>query len=243
MPNQFDTIHCLFEQSGVFKNAFRDLGFAAYDYDIENTFNQTDFVVDLFQEIEKCYSEKKSIFDNFKSNSLVMAFFPCIYFEGQQGMYYSLDSFNLKGSLSDKIDVVIERITKREIYYKLLYKLVSICSKKRIGLIIENPATQPSYLLYQQNFFKPTFIDYNRRLSGDYFKKPTAYWFFGVECLHNQTYQSNKLKLSVKSLPSSGHPGKCSIPRSIMSSEYAHNFICDHLLGSNPKFPQQQTMF
>ena len=43
--------HCLFEQSGTFKNEFKKLGIEAYDYDIQNEFNETDYVVDLFEEI------------------------------------------------------------------------------------------------------------------------------------------------------------------------------------------------
>lgn len=44
-------VHCLFEQSGTFKNEFKKLGINAYDYDIQNEFNQTDYVIDLFKEI------------------------------------------------------------------------------------------------------------------------------------------------------------------------------------------------
>ena len=44
-------VHCLFEQSGTFKNEFKKLGYEAYDYDIQNAFGQTDYVVDLFSEI------------------------------------------------------------------------------------------------------------------------------------------------------------------------------------------------
>ena len=44
-------IHCLFEQSGTFKNEFKKLGYEAYDYDIQNAFGQTDYVIDLFSEI------------------------------------------------------------------------------------------------------------------------------------------------------------------------------------------------
>lgn len=44
-------VHCLFEQSGTFKNEFRKLEINAYDYDIQNEFNQTDYVIDLFKEI------------------------------------------------------------------------------------------------------------------------------------------------------------------------------------------------
>ena len=44
-------VHCLFEQSGTFKNEFKKLGYEAYDYDIQNDFGQTDYVIDLFSEI------------------------------------------------------------------------------------------------------------------------------------------------------------------------------------------------
>jgi hypothetical protein len=44
-------VHCLFEQSGTFKNEFKKLGYEAYDYDNQNEFGQTDYVMDLFKEI------------------------------------------------------------------------------------------------------------------------------------------------------------------------------------------------
>ena len=47
--------YCLFEQSGTFKNEFKKLGIEAYDYDILNDFGETDFVVDLFAEIEQAF--------------------------------------------------------------------------------------------------------------------------------------------------------------------------------------------
>ena len=50
--------HCLFEQSGTFKNEFIKLGISAEDYDIQNNFNQTDHVIDLFAEIEKAYNKR-----------------------------------------------------------------------------------------------------------------------------------------------------------------------------------------
>lgn len=51
--------HCLFEQSGTFKNEFRKLGIEAYDYDILNDFGQTDYKINLFKEIEKAYEGGK----------------------------------------------------------------------------------------------------------------------------------------------------------------------------------------
>lgn len=45
-------VHCLFEQPGTFKNEFKKLGYEAFDYDIQNEFDETDYVIDLFAEIE-----------------------------------------------------------------------------------------------------------------------------------------------------------------------------------------------
>lgn len=56
-------VHCLFEQSGTFKNEFKKLGYDAYDYDIQNNFGETDNVVDIFKNIEDTYDNKPSIFD------------------------------------------------------------------------------------------------------------------------------------------------------------------------------------
>jgi hypothetical protein len=40
-------VHCFFEQSGTFKNEFIKLGYQAFDYDIQNHFNETDHVIEL----------------------------------------------------------------------------------------------------------------------------------------------------------------------------------------------------
>ena len=54
--------YCLFEQSGTFKNEFKKLGYEAYDYDIKDEFGETDYICDLFVDIESAYEEKESIF-------------------------------------------------------------------------------------------------------------------------------------------------------------------------------------
>lgn len=51
--------HCLFEQSGTFKNEFKKLGYEAYDYDILNDFGETDYQIDLFKEIEEAYERER----------------------------------------------------------------------------------------------------------------------------------------------------------------------------------------
>lgn len=225
-------VWCLFVQSGTFKNQFKKLGYDAVDVDIQNNFGETDHVIDLFAEIEKAYSGEASIFDAITTDDLIMAFFPCIYFESMQMPYYSLDTNNLrKKNLSEKHRIVIERIKNREKFYLLLHKLVAIANIRGLRLIIENPATPPHYLLFTQNFPKPTFIDNNRMLRGDYFVKPTAYWFFNCEPTHGFTYQRDKKQKIINKCKSGVKAGICSEERSMISPDYARNFICDFIIG------------
>ena len=44
-------VHLLFEQSATFRDVFRELGYEAYCYDIQNNFGKTDYQIDLFKEI------------------------------------------------------------------------------------------------------------------------------------------------------------------------------------------------
>ena len=76
-------VHCLFEQSGTFKNEFKKLGIDAEDYDILNDFGETDHIVDLFGQIRGGYCGKPSIFDTFTKDDLIVAFFPCTRFEAK----------------------------------------------------------------------------------------------------------------------------------------------------------------
>ena len=68
-------VHCLYEQSGTFKNEFIKLGIPAEDYDIQNNFGQTDHVIDLFVETKTAYMGWVSVWDSISCNDLVMAFF------------------------------------------------------------------------------------------------------------------------------------------------------------------------
>lgn len=229
---QIKRAHCFFEQSGTFKNAFKHYGIEAYDYDIQNNFGETDFVMDLFAEIEKGYDGKPSVFDNIGKDDLIMAFFPCIYFETIQMCYYQLTNLNNQHKdTCGKIEDAISRLELRTKFHILLYKLTHCACKRGTPLIIENPATAPSYLIGQQNFPNPTIIDKNRLTRGDYFKKPTAYWFFNCDPTYNESMQHDKKQLLINDMKPAPKAGLCSEERSMISTDYALNFINDFLLG------------
>lgn len=233
-------VHCFFEQSGTFKNEFIKLGIPAEDYDIQNNFGLTDHVVDLFAEIETAYGGGQSkVWDSITCDDLIMAFFPCIYFETMSCLYFDFSTINNRHKpLYERIDDAIERLELRTRFHTLLYKMVRIAVKRRLRLVIENPYTTPNYLIGTQNFPRPTIIDKNRMLRGDYFAKPTAYWFFNCKPTMNVTIQFDKKQKIITNCKSSPKAGLCSEERSMISPDYARNFICDYILGKEQKGTQ-----
>ena len=225
-------VHCFFEQSGTFKNEFIKLGIPAEDYDIQNNFGETDHIVDLFQAIDDAYDGKPSLFDGISRDDLIMAFFPCIYFETMSMMYFDFSTLNNRHKQDfQRVEDAINRLKQRTIFHNMLYKLTHFVMKNKIMLIIENPATKPHYLIDTQNYPRPTMIDKNRMLRGDYFVKPTAYWFWNCTPTNGETYQNDKERKIVNNCKSAPTAGLCSEERSMISPDYARNFICDFILG------------
>ena len=116
-------VHCFFEQSGTFKNEFIKLGIPAEDYDIQNNFGQTDNVIDLFSEIDKEYAilqrereRERTIFTDITKDDLIVAFFPCIYFETIQQLVFALSHNQHRNKTQmEKIQIAIDRLVKNDI--------------------------------------------------------------------------------------------------------------------------------
>lgn len=222
--DDINVVHLLFEQSGTFKKAFQMLGYKAFDYDIKNDFEETDFVCDLFNEIELGYNGKQSIFDKIANTDLIFAFFPCIYFCENNQMFFMGNSINLRGK--DILKEIINRAAKREDFYEILLKLCWICENKKLRLIIENPYSINHYL-YNNFPYKPAYIDYNRNIRGDYFTKPTQYYYINCSPTTYNTIAPNPIKKNIKKINGS----KRDTERSMITLEYAYNFICDKVIG------------
>lgn len=231
-------VHCFFEQSGTFKNEFIKLGIPAEDYDIQNNFGQTDHVIDLFAEIEKAYEGGASVFDSIGKDDLILAFFPCTYFCDNSQILHTWGAYakHTKRYASDKI---LERSRFRQKYYELAVKLLTIAEERKVRLIMENPIGMHSYL--RSCFItQPKLIDKHRNLRGDYFAKPTGYWFIHCEPTHGESLQYRKPKLVKKDVNGSGQIGMCNEERSMMHPDYARNFICDFVIGKEQKHSQLQ---
>lgn len=224
-------VYCFFEQSGVFKNEFKKLGYHAECYDIQNNFGETDHVMDLFAEIEKGYDGKPSIFDNITSDDLIMAFFPCIYFSCMSQMLISYTHRNYKNySPKQKIDAILERSKKREEFFALAVKMIGVAKERGLRLIMENPWSEQTFL--KQNFpFNPQVIDKDRTRRGDYYVKPTAYWFVECEPTYGYTFQPRERGSNICQIAPNKDALFCGEERSLISPDYARNFICDFILG------------
>ena len=236
-------VHLMFEQSGVFKNEFKKLGYEAYDYDIQNNHGETDYQIDLFKEIEDAYDGNPSLFDSIRGggqdSDLIMAFFPCIYFCENNELYFTGKHMNLSRlSTKEKIETILQRSRDRQSMYELCLKLFCVCDVRNIRLIVENPYAQAHYLV--NNFpYKAVLIDKNRALRGDFYKKPTQYWFLNCEPTYGKSFQMPSTHKHIASGKPGIKGGICSEDRSMISPDYARNFICDFILGKEQKYSER----
>ena len=228
-------VHCFFEQSGTFKNEFIKLGIPAEDYDIQNNFGETDNVTDLFKAIEDAYEGKPSIFDKIGGGDLIFAFFPCIYFCATSQMAFSWGCINYRGlDVKQKTEKILERSANREYFLGLAIKMLCVAKERGIKLIMENPWAEQTFL--KSNFIlPPTLVDKNRMLRGDYYIKPTAYWFINCDPTHGCSFQKDKEKKTIMKAKRGKEAGLCSEERSLISPDYARNFICDFIIGREQK--------
>lgn len=224
-------VHCFFEQSGTFKQEFIKLGIPAEDYDLQNNFGQTDHVIDLFQEIEKAYRGGYSLFDEIKKEDLIVAFFPCIYFcaTSQMSFYWGCVNYRTM-TIREKTDAILKRSQDREKFYRLAVKMLTVAQERGLRLIMENPWSEQTYL--KANFvMPPSLIDNNRRLRGDAYMKPTAFWFINCDPTYGKSYTKPKELKTFMTSKGAPHAGLCSEERSMISPDYARNFICDFVIG------------
>ena len=258
--------HCLFEQSGTFKREFIKLGIPAEDYDIQNNFGETDHQIDLFAEIESAYEGGASIFDTITKDDIIMAFFPCIRFcsvmeQIQHEDFYDASqrkskNFGTPDYYRNKWKVLRNYSQERFYFYDLALKLTATAQIKGLRMIMENP-WHPVNFTNHFWFARVSLIDKDRTKRGDYFRKPTAYWYTNCTPTHGETLQPipksekktitsgscalrtqkrmkaimDKAELDKTFIGHTSKAGICDEERSMISPDYARNFICDFIIG------------
>lgn len=97
-------------------------------------------------------------------------------------------------------------------------------------MIVENPVTPPHYLTM---YFpvKPSIVDKNRAENGDYYKKPTQYWFVNCEPEQNMFFEAMEpvqtRNIERQSRIEDGLSR--AVNRSLIHPQYARRFIRAHI--------------
>ena len=229
---KINKVFCLFEQSGTFKNAFRNLGYEAEDFDIRDDFGETDRKIDLFEEINKAYENKPSLFDEIEENDLILAFFPCTRFQAYncanfQGKNYGMRDWDIERKLLYSMSLHEELHN----LYTLISKLFLISIRGGYQMIVENPYTQPHYLTM---FFpvEPKIVIQDRYKEGDYFSKPTQFFFVNCRPEQNVVFESI-LPLEHLTKDQATHIEKnvnTQVKRSLIHPQFADRFIKTYIL-------------
>ena len=108
-------------------------------------------------------------------------------------------------------------------FYEVVTKLAIVCLRKGIPLIIENPYKSDHYLT-RYWAINPQVIDKDRTLRGDYYTKPTQYWFINRKPSQNMIWEAQV-----------HHDRKVveyqtKVQRSMISKDYANRFIREFIL-------------
>lgn len=167
-----------------------------------------------------------------------MSFFPCTRFETMISMSFLGHQYQMKSwSDEQKLEYDIKLHNELHRNYVLFCKMCLIAYRKGLKMIIENPYTQPHYLnLYF--CLKPTVIDNDRRQNGDYYKKPTQYWFLNCKPKYNVIFEPidyvepkkvDKLK--------KGENSVCT-QRSMIHPQYAERFIKQYVIDYKTDFSE-----
>ena len=90
-------------------------------------------------------------------------------------------------------------------------------------MILENPAGEQHYLT-RYWCVKPKVIDKNRRKNGDYFKKPTQFWFFNFEPKFNFIFEA------LDWVEPKTWSNLSQTERSMIHPQYADRFIRQYIL-------------
>jgi hypothetical protein len=139
---------------------------------------------------------------------------------------------------------MLKKNERRAYLFGLIYKFCGVCLERGLRMVFENPWSENTYLKTNVFLKKPTLIDNDRTRRGDFFRKPTAYWFWNCEPTYGESYQqtpTHKIR-QIALTKKAPIAGLCSEDRSMISQDYARNFIHDFILGK-PQRDSQLKLF
>ena len=119
--------------------------------------------------------------------------------------------------------------------YEKLCELTVVAERKGLRMVIENPFTQPHYLTTYW-CIKPSVIDKDRTNDGDYYKKPTQYFFIGFDPSYNLVMEPlEPVKTRTIKNATCTETTSRQVERSMMHPQYARRFIKKYILPNESK--------
>ena len=163
-----------------------------------------------------------------------MAFFPCVRFEAQIQLSMRGDAKQqLKWDMPTKLEYSMRLNNELNELYQLVSMLAHISFTRKLKLIIENPAGEQHYLT-RYWCIRPSLVDRDRTIRGDYYAKPTQYWFINCEPQYNfEWFEQDDSDVYTISNPT-GLAMKFgvtrTVARSMIAPKYAERFIREFIL-------------
>ena len=182
------------------------------------------------------------MFDGITSDDLIVAFYPCIYFSCVSALWFCRTIHDYRTWTPRRIaENILDRSAKRSEFFDRLNRFCFVCIERGLRMVFENPWSENHYLKF--GFIQPpSVVDADRRKRGDYFRKPTAFWFFNCEPTNGYTYEPySGEKKDVMHSKKAKRAGVCSEERSLIHPNYAKNWINDFILGTSKKEVTQCT--
>lgn len=144
-----------------------------------------------------------------------------------------------KWDMKDKIKYDMALMDELRTNYQTVSKLFLICLDRGLKLVMENPYSKEHFLV-RYWCYPAAIIDSDRRDNGDYYAKPTQYWFVNTSPKNNFLFEAvtyNHLGEgdAIRRLNSSMYAdkfGKVSqkTARSMIHPDYANRFIRQYLI-------------
>ena len=141
-------------------------------------------------------------------------------------------------SLEQKMLYDMNLLDELNTMYKYVNYLFLICIRRGLKLVMENPYSE-EHFLRRYWCYLPAIIDRDRRENGDYFKKPTQYWFLNCEPENNLLWEpvedhrvdcKDPVRLMTKCTWEKTGAKSLKTARSMIHPEYANRFIRQYLI-------------
>ena len=141
-------------------------------------------------------------------------------------------------TMEKKMEHDMKLLAELKEMYDLVNKLFILCIRKDLKLVMENPYSE-EHFIRRYWCYLPAIIDKDRRESGDYYKKPTQYWFLNCKPKNNLvfesiTYNAIECKDAIRFMTKKDYEKTgaktCKEARSMIHPQYANRFIRQYLI-------------